>query len=86
MIKIRCKNCNVELEGHPTKLKSCGCSNVTSIVGNTISANNLELVELISGINIKKVQTSKSILSSQDLEFQESRKTRRVRKLEFEIR
>ncbi len=30
--------------------------------------------------------TDKNILSSEDLEFQESRKRRRVRKLDFEIR
>ena len=82
MLKIRCKNCGKELEGHPTKTKSCQCPNFTSIRGTNISGNNLSLVEIISNPKEKKLP----LLSRQDMEFQEQRKQRKVKKLDFEIK
>ena len=83
MIKIRCKNCNVELESHPIKTKCCGCDNVTTITGEKITALDLSLVELIiSG----KDNASKTVLSREDLLYQESRRNRKVKKLEFEVK
>ena len=83
MIKIRCKNCNTELESHPIKTKCCGCNNLTALKGETITALDLTLVELLSNIGRKE---TKKVLSNEDLAFQESRKNRKVRKLEFEIK
>jgi hypothetical protein len=83
MLKIRCKNCNTILESHPSRTKCCGCDNLTSIKNETITAIDLTKVEIVSNI-IKK--ESNSVLSREDLAFQESRKNRKVRKLEFEIR
>ena len=83
MLKIRCKNCNRILEAHPSQTKCCGCDNLTSIKNETITAIDLTKVEIVSNI-IKK--ESNSVLSREDLAFQESRKNRKVRKLEFEIR
>jgi hypothetical protein len=86
MIKIRCKNCNVELDAHPTKTKSCGCPNLTTIKNDQITANDLKLVEIISGNYHKKTATKSSLFTSEDLQWQESRKSRKIKKLEFEIR
>jgi hypothetical protein len=83
MIKIRCKNCNIELESHPTRTKCCGCDNLTTLKGETITALDLTLVELLSNMGKKE---TKKILSNEDLAFQESRKNRKIRKLEFEIK
>lgn len=83
MITIRCKNCNVILESHPTQTKCCGCDNLTTIKNETISALDLTKVEIVSNI-IKKEK--KQFLSKEDLVFQESRKNRKIKKLEFEIR
>lgn len=83
MLKIRCKNCNSILEAHPSQTKCCGCDNLTTIKGETITAIDLTKVEIVSNILKKE---SNSILSKEDLAFQESRKNRKVRKLEFEIR
>jgi len=71
------------LHAHPSKTKCCGCDNLTTIKGETISARDLTLVEILS--NIKKKE-SNSVLSKDDLAFQESRKNRKIRKLEFEIK
>jgi hypothetical protein len=84
MLKIRCKNCNKELESHPSKTKCCGCDNMTTIKGENITAIDLSLVEIItSSYNRKK---SNSILTSEDIAWQEARKNRKVRKMEFEIK
>lgn len=83
MLKIRCKNCNSILESHSSQTKCCGCDNMTTIKGETITAIDLTKVEIVSNI-IKK--ETKSILSREDLAFQESRKNRKVKKLEFEIK
>ena len=82
-IKVRCRSCNRELEGHPTKTVSCGCPNMTTIRGDRISAVDLSHVVML---NSARVSVKSSIFSNQDLEFQEARRKRKVRKLNFEVR
>ena len=82
MLVIRCKNCGKQLESHPTKTRSCQCENYTSIRGTNISAKNLLLVEIIQNPKDKKMP----LLSDRDMEFQESRRQRKVKKLDFEER
>lgn len=84
MLKVRCKNCNTELQSHSVQTKCCGCDNMTTIRGENISALDLSLVEIISPLYNKK--TAKGVLTNEDLLFQENRKNRKVKKLEFEIR
>lgn len=84
MLKIRCKNCNAELISHPTKTYCCGCDNMTTIRGEVISANDLTLVEIVSnGYNNKNTS---SLFSKEELAYQEARRNRKVRKMEFEVR
>ena len=83
MLKIRCKNCNVELNSHPIKTKCCGCDNLTTVTGDKITGIDLSLIELISSTNDK---SSKNILSKEDLLYQESRRSRKIKKLEFDIK
>jgi hypothetical protein len=84
MLTILCKSCNTEITSHPVQARSCGCSNMTMILNDKISANDLSLVQIISGIPSSK--SKNSVLTSEDLAFQEQRKQRKVRKLEFEVR
>ena len=83
MISVKCLNCGVELSSHNTKLTCCGCSNMTSLHGETVSANDLSLVTLLDSDTKRK---KKSLFSKKDLEYQEARRQRRVRKLYFEER
>ena len=83
MISIRCKDCNKEITGHPTKTVTCGCPNMATIRGDKISALDLSHVVMLN--SLKEVQKT-NVLSSQDLAFQEARRQRKVRKLDFEIR
>ncbi len=86
MISVRCKNCNTIIEGHPSKHKSCGCPNFTMVINDKISARDLSQVEIISGLVSKKDENTSLTFTKEDLEFQESRRNRKVRKLEFEIK
>ena len=83
MLLIRCKSCGKELESHPTKTRCCGCPNMTTLKGDQISAVDLSKVILLN--NYKKTK-AKSVLSDNDLQYQEQRRKRKVRKLDFETR
>ena len=82
-IKVRCRSCNRELEGHPSKSVSCGCSNMTTIRGEKISAVDLSLVVML---NAYQRDGKKNVLSNEDIRWQEERRQRKVRKLDFEVR
>lgn len=83
MISIRCKECNKELTAHPTKTVSCGCSNMATITGDKITALDLSRVVMLNSI---KKEEKKNVLSSQDLAYQEARRQRKVKRLDFEIK
>jgi len=83
MISIRCKDCNKELFGHPSKTVTCGCPNMATIRGDKISA--LDLSHIVMLNSIQKEQKS-NVLTSQDLAFQEARRQRKVKRLDFEVR
>jgi hypothetical protein len=82
-LRIRCRSCNKELEGHPTKTVSCGCSNMATIRGDRISAVDLSNVVMLNSINAK---TKTGVLTNEDIAWQEARRQRKVRKLDFEVR
>ena len=80
---IRCKDCNRELQGHPTHTKCCGCPNMATIRGDRISALDLSHVVMVES----NTEAQKSnLFSAQDLAFQEARRQRKVKRLDFEIR
>ncbi len=83
MLKVRCRSCGKELHGQETKTVACGCPNMTSIHGETVSAVNMEDVILTNSNNSVKKQP---LLSENDLQYQEARRKRKVRKLTFEVR
>tara|TARA_B100000925_G_scaffold74421_1_gene52324 strand:+ start:5014 stop:5184 length:171 start_codon:yes stop_codon:yes gene_type:complete len=56
---------------------------MTTVKGDQISANDLSKVVIIKNDYDKKKEQT---LSSADIEWQESRKKRKIRKLNFEIR
>ena len=82
-IKIRCRSCGKELEGHPSKTVLCGCPNMTTIRGDKISAVDLSNIVMINSYQPKN---KKGVLSTEDILWQEQRKQRKVRKMNFEVR
>ena len=83
MLRIRCKVCNTEMESHPTKTRCCGCDNLTTVKGDIITALDLSKVIMVNSIEETK---KSSLFSNEDLSFQESRRNRKVRKMDFEVR
>ena len=82
-LRIRCRSCGKELEGHPTKTVSCGCPNMATIRGDKISAIDLSKVIMLNSYQPKK---KTGILTNEDIAWQEARRQRKVRKLDFEVR
>ena len=84
MLVVRCRDCNTEIRSHETQAKSCGCPNMTTVKGDSVTAVDLGKVLMIQ--SEKKQSKSKDVLSPQDLNFQEERRKRKIRKLDFEVR
>ena len=82
-LKIRCRSCGKELEGHPTKTVTCGCPNMATIRGDKISAVDLGNVIMLNSYHTK---SKSGVLTNEDLAFQEARRQRKVRRLDFEVR
>jgi|TARA_R100000231_G_scaffold119142_1_gene89241 hypothetical protein len=61
----------------------CGCPNQMSLVDSKIGAKNLDDVVMITNNRERKID---SHFSKEELLYQEERRKRKVRKLNFEIR
>ena len=82
MLVIRCKSCGKQLQAHPSQMRSCQCPNLTSIRGTNISGKDLSMIEIVNSSDTIQSEG----LSSQDLAWQEQRRKRKIRKLDFEER
>ena len=81
MIVVRCKQCNTEVKSD-SQSKSCGCPNMLTVTGDTFTA-----VDLTSVIVVRSNQDKqKDGLTSQDLAWQEQRRKRKIRRMDFEVR
>jgi len=80
---VRCRSCGKEVIGCAGKSVSCGCSNMTSVIGDVVSAKDMDKVVMLNSYGSKK---DKEGLTDQDLQWQEQRRRRKVRRLDFEIR
>ena len=84
MFVVRCKSCGKELNSNDGRSQCCGCPNMTSIVGDRITAVDLSQAVIVKmRVDEKSNQTS---LSNSDMAWQESRRKRKVRKMDFEER
>ena len=83
MITVRCKRCGREITAQPTKTQCCGCPNMMTVTEDKITAEDLSLVLLLNG---KEKVKNTGFLTETDLKYQEARRQRRVRKLNFEVR
>ena len=82
-IKVRCRSCGKEVEGAAGRAVSCGCPNRVTVVGDVVSAVDMDKVVMLNSYGLNK---EKEGLTDQDLLWQEQRRRRKVRKLDFEIR
>lgn len=83
MLVVRCKDCHKEISSHPTKSQSCGCPNMMTVKDDGVTALDLGRVVMVSSDVNKKQQ---SLFSPQELQFQEERRKRKVRRLDFDVK
>ncbi len=81
-IRVRCKSCGKEIKAAAGKSVCCGCSNITTIKGDVISAVDLSQVTMLNTYTTKK----DGGLSTEQIEWQKERSKRKIRKLDFEVR
>ena len=81
-IRVRCRSCGKEVESLSGKTVTCGCPNMVTISNDVVSAQNLNKVVMLNTSSRKE----KIGLTTEQLAWQESRRNRKVRKLDFEIR
>ena len=81
-IRVRCRSCGKEVESRNGKTISCGCSNMVTISGDVISAVDMAEVVMLNSNKSKK----NSLFSREEMEWQEDRRRRKVRRLDFEVR
>lgn len=84
MLKIYCKICGSEVESHPTQLRTCICKNA-KVKDDLIFGDDLTKIQIVSNTNSNKKKIH-SVFSDQELEFQENRRKRKVRKLSYEVK
>jgi hypothetical protein len=82
MLVVRCKTCNKELESSP-KTQICGCPNMMTLKDDKVTAVDLNKVIMVKS---NKERNQKSSFSPSELAYQEARRNRKVRKLDFEVR
>lgn len=82
MIIVRCKECNTELTSS-NKIQTCGCANQLKLEDNKICAENLDKVVMVSYDREEKLN---SVFSREELAYQEQRRKRKVKRLNFEVR
>ena len=78
MIVVRCRDCNTEVVDG----KSCGCPNMVTVKGDVVSAVDLTRTIVVRSNKVEE----KAALTAEDLAYQEKRRKRKVRKLDFEVR
>ena len=82
MLIVRCRDCNREITS-TNKTQVCGCPNMMTVKGDSVSAVDLSRVVMV---NSTQKEQKTNVLTSQDIAWQEARRQRKVRKLDFEIR
>ena len=84
MLIVRCKSCSKAITGQGNHVVSCGCPNMTTVNGDSVTAVDLTKVVMISSYH--KNKSKQNVLSDSDIAWQEERRKRKIRKLDFEVR
>ena len=82
MLIVRCRDCSKEITS-TNKTQVCGCQNMMTVKGDSVSAVDLSRVIMV---NSTQKEQKTNVLSSQDIAWQEARRQRKVKRLDFEVR
>ncbi len=83
MLIVQCKECRKEISSNSGRSQSCGCPNMMTVKGDSVTAVDLTRVIMLQST---KETNKKNALSPSELAWQEERRKRKVRKLDFEVR
>ncbi len=84
MLIVQCKDCRKEITSSAGRSESCGCPNMMTVKGDSVTAVDLTRVVMVSSSH--NIKNKPGVLSDSDLMFQEERRKRKVRKMDFEVR
>ena len=82
MITVRCKECGKELIS-TSKNQFCGCPNQMSVVDNKVGAKDMDKVVMVSNNLERKID---SHFSRTELLYQEERRKRKIRRLDYDVK
>ena len=82
MLRVRCKQCGVELTS-TNKIQACGCPNQMELIESKISAVDLSQVMIVK---MWVDEDDKTSFSNSDIEWQKKRSKRKIRKLDFDVK
>ena len=82
MIVVRCKECGKEITGQSGKTLACGCPNMMTVNEDSVTAVDLTRTIMVRSNKVEE----KFALTAEDLAYQEKRRKRKVRRLDFEVR
>ena len=82
-LKVQCRVCGKELQGNSGKTHSCGCPNMMTVRGDVVS--DVDMSDVIM-FNSHAPKIKNDGFTQQDLDWQEARRKRKVRKMNFEVR
>ena len=82
MITVRCKECKAELT-NSSKIQFCGCPNQMRVADNKVAAKDLDKVVMVSNNLERKID---SHFSRSELLYQEERRRRKVRRLDYDVK
>ena len=74
--------CNRELHS-ASKVQCCGCPNQMMVVDDKVTANDMSQVVMLSS---NKKSKNSGVLTNEDIRWQEERRKRKVRRLDFDVR
>ena len=78
---VRCKECKTEITSSP-KPQGCGCPNQLIVHDDQVSAIDLGKVVMVQ----THTKDKESSLSRDDIAWQEQRRKRKIKRLDFEVR
>ena len=82
MVTVMWNQCGVELTStHKSQL--CGCPNQMEVIEDKVAARDLSKVVIVNRDTKPK---SDSVLKPEDIAWQEKRRKRKVKRLDFEVR
>ncbi len=82
MLIVRCKQCGVELTS-TSKTQVCGCPNRMELIAGKITASDLSQTLIVK---MRPDEDDKTSFSNSDIEWQEKRRKRKIRKLDYDVK